>query len=90
MAQCVIKNKSSFPIKMSISKDGSQSDQILYPNTRLVLGDMNGSVLSFEEKVNITSSRKVGTCFPRIVKKTVKDVSSVDVVTYVSKISISK
>lgn len=90
MAQCVVKNKSSSPVKMHISKGDIKSDQILYPNTRVVLEDMKDSTISFDQKVSVTTRRKVGSCFPRIVKKTLKNVDSVDIVTYVSKITVSK
>lgn len=90
MAQCVVKNKCLSPIKIHLLKSGIKSDQILYPGSQIILNDMKGSTMSFDEKVSITTKRKVGSCFPRTVKKTLKNVDSVDIVTYVSTITISK
>lgn len=89
MTLCVIKNKCKIPIKVHINDKSSKFDYIIYPNTRISTRDLAGSTLSFDTPINITTRRVVGGCFRRIVKKKVENVTSVDIITYVSKITIS-
>lgn len=89
MAMCVIKNKCNLPLKIHISNATSKSDYIIHPHARITIGDLAGSTLSLDTKVNILTRRKIGTCIPRTVKKKVNNVDSIDIITYISKITIS-
>lgn len=85
----IIKNKCSLPMKVHLDRDSNTSDYIIYPGNRAEVRDVKGCTLSFDTKIDITTRRRVGSCIPRVVKKKVKNIDSVDILSSVSKITLS-
>jgi hypothetical protein len=90
MTQCVVKNKTSSAVKMYTIKEDNRSEYILYPGTNISLEDLEGSTIRFDGNLKVTTNQHKKGPSSRPIRKTLKDVDSVDILTCISKITLSK